>query len=1110
MNNTEAIITLSIKEVSNNDERVFLSHIQLDGKVIAPDESLSLEDSQAARELSNQYNALYERRYAPGLILDDLKLLGGQLFNLWLKRAWAEISARLKPGARRVLVIASVVPEILNLPWELICTESGNFIGLDPKFAVRRLPKKDSPLAQANTSLLPRPLRILFMACAPREEAQLEFEREEEAIIRAIAKAGPNVAFDSGDAGTFDELLERINEFEPHIVHLTGHGIVKDDGLGYFAFEDERGQTDLRSSVDMRERLFSGSSVQLAFISGCQTGKAPPIAAMGGICQGIVSEEVPMAIGWAASIADDIATQFAATFYRTLAAGQPVDRALTQARQAIQKTCDDRGYPGWTLPVLYSATTQAMVFDPDPQRKPVPPMRPSVVQQPLEGITEGYTDNFVGRRREIQRLLPALREGTLHTLILTGLGGAGKSTLATRLARKLEAFGFTLIPVSSTREAPLSAARLLQACGDAFLKAKLHDEYQTINAPNIAVDARLRFIVSTLNTHRFMLVLDNFEVNLDETTRRIIDSEIAGFYSHLLSSLVGESRAIITCRYLPADAKLTSIVREELLADFPESSFMKFMLRDAELERRYYAGELSRELLRELHQLLGGTPRFLGQMREALKTMAADELRSELKRVKLTEGAEESVLRRERDKYCEEIFTARLYGYLSAESQCALSRAAVYSVAVNIEGLAAVTGDSPEAVRSLLREWQNYALAYPATERGADDLWSVYGLLRGWLLSLPHLTAEERRAAHCAAGDFLSEIVKQKQAGELGMNWIECLTEARAQYLDAGEFTSAREATNLISGFLYRQGLYKDLESINRELLDYEDHPGPRHWIGRAYLERGDYSEAREWFQQSLTDAGNDLLNEASAAWNNLATIDLTVGDYDAARNKYQKSLTIKQQVGDRAGEAATWHNLATIDLTVGDYDAARNKYNASLAMWQQIGDHRCEAAARHQLAVIDLKMGNYSAARNEFQKVLTMQQQMGDRAAEARTWHNLASIELEVGNYNAARNKFQKVLTIKQQMGDCAGEAATFYQLGIVAANSGRLVEGARLIALCFLIDQSIGHGDTESDFQALSQLAAELKYTQEQVEAILQEVTEAYKADWGAGLIQAAFKKQ
>jgi hypothetical protein len=119
MPNTEAVITLAIKEAAQDDQRVFLFHLQLNGEVIAPTASLSSENSQAVRDLSKQYNALYEMRRAPNLVADDLRDLGEQLFNTWLASAWPAIAARVQPGTPRVLVIASDVPEILNLPWEL-------------------------------------------------------------------------------------------------------------------------------------------------------------------------------------------------------------------------------------------------------------------------------------------------------------------------------------------------------------------------------------------------------------------------------------------------------------------------------------------------------------------------------------------------------------------------------------------------------------------------------------------------------------------------------------------------------------------------------------------------------------------------------------------------------------------------------------------------------------------------------------------------------------------------------------------------------------------------------------------------------------------------------
>src|ERR1044071_1501794 len=102
MPNTEAVITLSIKEAAQDDQRVFLFHLQLNGEVIAPTASLSSEDSQAARDLSKRYNALYEMRRTPNLVADYLRDLGGQLFNTWLASAWPAIAARVQPGTPRV------------------------------------------------------------------------------------------------------------------------------------------------------------------------------------------------------------------------------------------------------------------------------------------------------------------------------------------------------------------------------------------------------------------------------------------------------------------------------------------------------------------------------------------------------------------------------------------------------------------------------------------------------------------------------------------------------------------------------------------------------------------------------------------------------------------------------------------------------------------------------------------------------------------------------------------------------------------------------------------------------------------------------------------------
>lgn len=141
-------------------------------------------------------------------------------------------------GSTRFLTIASDAPEILNLPWELLCPPGGEFLGLDPLFAIRRLPGSEKKLRALHRGAAAQALRLLFHGLLPRGPAELDYEREEEALFRAVS--GQDVAFDSHcDLGTFEELKERVSEYRPHILHLTGHRSGS-GWQGHFAFEKGR------------------------------------------------------------------------------------------------------------------------------------------------------------------------------------------------------------------------------------------------------------------------------------------------------------------------------------------------------------------------------------------------------------------------------------------------------------------------------------------------------------------------------------------------------------------------------------------------------------------------------------------------------------------------------------------------------------------------------------------------------------------------------------------------------------------------------------------------------------------------------------------------------
>ena len=267
----EPTITLSIKEAGEHPNSTYLFHILLNGTPLTSNQSLSLQDSQAVREISRSFGSLFEQdRCRPEMDADAQWALGKQLFDLWLASSWEKITKAVPVGALRFLVIASEVPEILNSPGSSCFRTEGEFLGINPLFRIRRFPSSARQMATFTGDLRPRPLRLLFMVCSPSNLATLDYEKEEEALFRAVY--GQDVAFDSCDQGTFEELKEKVNEFKPHVVHLTGHGAVQ-DGQGRFAFEKEDGTADLVSSEELR-RFLVGSGVQCVFVSGCQSGQA--------------------------------------------------------------------------------------------------------------------------------------------------------------------------------------------------------------------------------------------------------------------------------------------------------------------------------------------------------------------------------------------------------------------------------------------------------------------------------------------------------------------------------------------------------------------------------------------------------------------------------------------------------------------------------------------------------------------------------------------------------------------------------------------------------------------------------------------------------------------
>jgi tetratricopeptide (TPR) repeat protein len=1045
-------------------------------------------DGQGARAAENTFHlvtdtlkmredlkSLEEYSLSSEALRDDLHLQFGQLLyrcvlggdtGALLAQRSADMAKR--EGRLRLRVrVESNAPELMNLPWELLHDGNG-FLVTRTGLPISRLP---AGIERRARPPLDRTLRMLVVVSSPLDLPShmiLNTEKEQEMIIAALDKLQRNrlIDIDFCEDATLATIQDYLSEQEYDILHFTGHGVFSEElQRSELLLENELGNQQRVPDAEFTELVRNHPSLRLIVLSACQSARTANNTAYPGMAVQLAKQGTSAVLAMQYSVLDATATLFASRFYTGVANNKPIDVALAESRQVLAIAARDEGRER-----IDFATPVLLLNDPDC-------VNASQVRSPAGLETEGTIDfatvsvmdrGFVGRRRELRRIRNGFLGGRQRACIIHGLGGMGKSVLATRAAAKIQK---SFRGVKAVRMTPASRPEDILAELNVFLNIAGVDRLnQVLHAP-APLAAKTAVLAQILTQFPLVVLFDNCEdvLTVGQTVRdgaesgsgitkgisEIADPDLRQFFEQLVNTVARGSRFLFTTRYDfdPARGRLTGEVEHIPLGELPFSNAVQAMNNHDILASLPVAAGTAPITKHDLYTRLGGHPYTIDVFARRAAVTSVSDVWLEI------EGVEQEMI--------EFTLLDRTYAQLPARSRRLLIRSSVLTEAPSLEELQWLMGDEQAsvAVDAELRPLLQWGML--AREESQDSVvYPMHALVRDYAHKQLKAGEENEIELLKRAGDYWE---LQARAAEDEADAVGYILRSRNYYFRAGEFKKAYGAMEAVRESLMRWG-YTDLlmqmmqdsmhtsEGIPRALAirylailyhemgdlktalemhqevlriyresgeesrysgQLHEIAGIYHWLGDFQKARAYYNESQEWFRKLGFSTGLESLNYAGSIYQ-LALLDMDeykldgdVDKLDSAERRMEKALQRYQALKDFRGQATCLRELGQISHIKGDLETAEKHVRVSLKINERIGNRQGLGHCYALLAKILFDRKKYAQAALALENGIEIFDAIGFRSPKADCIYYLGRIHWEEGNHVAAIEKCLIALSI-------------------------------------------------------------------------------------------------
>jgi tetratricopeptide (TPR) repeat protein len=623
--------------------------------------------------------------------------------------------------------------------------------------------------------------------------------------------------------------------------------------------------------------------------------------------------------------------------------------------------------------------------------------------------------NFVGRREEIETLLEALTPGPFaRVAVISGMGGAGKTELARRVAHDLCSSypdSQLLIELGTHSSSPVS---IIEALRKAIAALRVSDLGFAENQDQLTKEYR-----SLLSGKRALVMLDD-----------ALDAEqIRAFIPPAGCALLATSRKRM------APPGMTSVHVDEL-GEYDSSKLLRSF--DARIEP-HIANQIS-QLCAYLPLALCHAGSLLSVKDDLTPADYAERLRHERTRLKEFDSEDVGIS-------VKATFNLTYEG-LTAEEQRVFRHLALFPSSFDKKAEATVCNDEGA---SQLDKLLSLCLVSHETK---TERYRLHDLVRLYAEEL--VTSDERRMGARRHGQHYLGIARE--TGKLHLRGDDAtrrgleLFELEWANFRAGQAWSEANSINTdgvahwcleymesLKYLLYlrrspaeqvawAQTAWQVSHSLNLHDLEARYLSN----LGTAYSGTGDVQMARNCFQNALALARkyNDKLSEGNV-YGNLGNLLAKASEPRAAIEHYGECLRILYELNDGRGAGNTLNNLGNAYVSLGETQLAIEYYEIALSVAREINDRRSEGIALSNLGNEYANQGRAQLAIDFFDDGLEIMREIGDPRGEVALLCSLANAYIDLSETSTAIQFHQQALLISQHIKDRPGECLSLANLG-------------------------------------------------------------------------------